>query len=130
MQSFSRVSPNAETVSWKPLLSIVVVLIGWQILWTVIATPLLTMDFDVRLIVSALLVFVIGFVMGIPFPFGLKVAGQSDQRLVALAWGINGIFSVVGSILMLSTALIFGFSIVGWLSIGVYLFVLYISAKL
>ena len=54
-----------------------------------------------RILLGLLLVGVPGFFMGMPFPLGLRLASRLlDDRLPWL-WGINGAFSVVGSVIAL-----------------------------
>jgi hypothetical protein len=37
--------------------------------------------------------------MGMPFPVGLKLVHQNNDLLIPWAWGINGLFSVIGAVL-------------------------------
>jgi len=52
----------------------------------------------------------LSFLMGIPFPSGIRIMGTLSPNLVPWAWGINGCVSVVSSILSLMLALSVGFS--------------------
>jgi len=52
----------------------------------------------------------LSFLMGIPFPSGIRIMGILSPDLVPWAWGINGCVSVVSSILSLMIALSVGFS--------------------
>ena len=52
----------------------------------------------------------LGFPMGIPFPSILRVAGNQYQRNVALLWGVNGAFSVLGSTGAIILSMTSGFS--------------------
>ena len=48
---------------------------------------------------AAVLVFPFGFLMGMPFPLGLRQSAQDENGpAVSALWGINGVASVVGSI--------------------------------
>jgi hypothetical protein len=44
-----------------------------------------------------------------PFPTGLRVVAEEAPGLVPWAWGINGFFTVIGTILALMFAMMFGF---------------------
>lgn len=105
-----RLDTNALTA--RPLLAVLVVLALWLLLWPgvqdlfVSARPLLRI-----LVVSASLL-PLGLVMGMPFPLGLRAVGAADERQVALAWAVNGVMSVVGSVLAVTLAILFGFSTV------------------
>ncbi len=63
-----------------------------------------------RQIVSFLILFPLGFLMGMPFPAGIKfLASRSGDRLIPWVWCVNGCSSVVSSVLVILTALSFGF---------------------
>jgi len=53
----------------------------------------------------------LGFVMGVPFSSSIKLLRELDRKDIPLAWGINGIMSVLGSVLSVVVAMQFGFSI-------------------
>ena len=61
---------------------------------------------------TALLVAPLGFLMGIPFSTSLRLLGLYDPNSIALAWGINGITSVLGSTMAVASAMSAGFSAV------------------
>ena len=50
--------------------------------------------------------------MGIPFAVGLRVVDSLHSRYVAAAWAINGIFTVVGTVIGVTLALRYGFTVV------------------
>jgi len=52
----------------------------------------------------------LSFLMGVPFPSGIRIMGTLSPDLVPWAWGINGCVSVVSSMLSLMIALSVGFS--------------------
>ena len=54
----------------------------------------------------------LGFVMGIPFPTGLRLLKTLDPERVAAVWAVNGAFSVVGSVLAMALAMTAGFTAV------------------
>ena len=54
----------------------------------------------------------VGFLMGMPFPLGLRLLDRHGPEWAALipwVWGINGATSVLGSILAITVAINFGF---------------------
>lgn len=63
------------------------------------------------LMVMALLV-PLGFGMGIPFPTGLREVGTWPGSIVPWAWGVNGVASVLGSMLAMLLGKLFGFQTV------------------
>jgi hypothetical protein len=65
-----------------------------------------------RIVVSMVLVAPLGFALGMPVPLGLRLANAQSTSLAAWAWGINGFFTVVGTVLALILGMMFGFRIV------------------
>jgi MFS family permease len=51
----------------------------------------------------------LGIMLGMPFPTGLRVVAAEAPGLVPWAWGINGFFTVMGTILAVMFAMMFGF---------------------
>ena len=70
-----------------------------------------------RALVSAGLLAPLAFCMGMPFPLALR---ELDEPLVPWAWGINGCASVVSATLATLLAVDFGFSVVLWLALALY----------
>jgi hypothetical protein len=74
-----------------------------------------------RLFVSFGALAPLSFMMGVPFPWGIRTLGTMSPESVPWAWGINGCVSVVTSILSLMLALSVGFSWVLIAGGGAYL---------
>jgi hypothetical protein len=52
-----------------------------------------------------------GFFMGMPFPRGLAMLSKDDRNnIIPVLWGINGLMSVVGSVLSVIISMQFGFT--------------------
>jgi len=51
----------------------------------------------------------LGFLMGQPYPTGLRWLGVARPRWVPLAWAVNGVLSVTGSVLAASAASLWGY---------------------
>ncbi|MDO8685836.1 MAG: hypothetical protein Q7J78_04100 [Clostridiales bacterium] len=70
-----------------------------------------TLDLTGRIIVASLLVMLQGFFMGMPFPRGLKLIGESGRgEIVPIMWGVNGATSVIGSVLSIILSMSIGFT--------------------
>src|SRR5262249_39513376 len=52
----------------------------------------------IRMIVASALMAPLGFFLGMPFPLGILVAQRQPAGAVAWAWGLNGLFTVIGSL--------------------------------
>jgi hypothetical protein len=62
-----------------------------------------------RIAIAMALVAPLGFAMGMPFPSGLRRAGQGPLPPAPFYWGLNGILSVIGSIGTMVVAVNLGF---------------------
>jgi len=91
--------------------------IGITVILYILALPFvfnvyLSYDSTLRFFVAFALIFPLGFLMGIPFPIGLKFTRKEVKNDAAWMWCINGAFSVLGSVLALAVAMSFNFSAV------------------
>jgi hypothetical protein len=72
---------------------------------------------------AVFILFPIGFLMGLPFPIGMRdLLNTSTQR--AYAWSLNGCASILTSILAAQLAIIFGISLLLGCAIAAYLIVI------
>ena len=83
------------------------------------ATPLAIDRFDsattpVRIGVAIAMLVPVGFLMGMPFPIGMKMASLRPQAPTAFLWGINGAMSVCASVLAVLIAMTWGVSTTFW----------------
>ena len=74
----------------------------------------------VRLLFALLFAIALGLPLGTVFPRVLDAAGTHQRDLLAWAWGVNGVASVVGSILAAGLALETGFTGLAWLAVACY----------
>ena len=74
----------------------------------------------VRLLFALLFAIALGLPLGTVFPRVLVAAGTHQRDLLAWAWGVNGVASVVGSILAAGLALETGFTGLAWLAVACY----------
>jgi len=88
-----------------------------MLLLTALVSPIvfrsaLALTLPWRIAIAVAMVAPLGVVLGVPFPLGLRLAAQRSQALVPWAWGINGFFTVLGSICALILGMAFGFRMV------------------
>jgi hypothetical protein len=90
------------------------------LLLPVAADATLAAPLAVRVFVALLFALAVGLPLGTAFPRVLNSAGAHDRNLLAWAWGVNGVASVIGSILAAGLALETGFTGLAWLAIVCY----------
>ncbi len=119
---FSRLwIPTAE-MGWVPLILVVVTILTDVVFLPGRLAALVGMDFGYRLLVSGVLLIPLGFVMGMPFPTGLRALAASpapefpagsdaSDNAVEWAWAMNAAASVMGSVLAMVIAIQFGLTV-------------------
>lgn len=115
---------SSQFIERRPQLATAAVLILsiiWSWLWSPLSAHFIAETVMTRAIVAALSLLPLALCMGVPFPQALKVLGSQDKPQVALAWSINGLMTVVGSILAVALSITDGFSAVLWLGAAAYM---------
>jgi hypothetical protein len=97
---------------WAALAALVILLISAPFWLSRILSLALGLSLGLRLVVTVLLLAPVGFLMGIPFPKGIRSILRPDAQSsqIPWAWAVNGAASVVASVLAALLALTFGFS--------------------
>jgi len=109
-------------MAWMPLVLVIAALVADVFFLPHILTAWVGMKFEYRLVVSGLLLAPLGFVMGMPFPTGLRAlaarpvldvpsGATGADNAVEWAWAMNAAASVLGSILAMVIAIQFGLSV-------------------
>ncbi len=98
---------------WVVVLAVVLVAFAPKL----IVAPLVA-----RYAFSALVVFPLGILLGLPFPSGLRMLRESGggEGLVGDAWAFNGFASVLAGVIAVMIAMTWGFSLVLFLAAGCY----------
>lgn len=105
-------SQAAPAVSAWPLLAILLLIALWLLLWPVLEDQFAASPLLVRILLVTAALLPLGLVMGMPFPLGLQAVAGWGPGQVPLAWSVNGVMSVVGSILAVTLAVLLGYTIV------------------
>jgi hypothetical protein len=99
---------------WLPLIAVVsalaidVGILPW-ILNRLVGSP-----FPLKLLISAFILIPLGFLMGMPFPAGLRALAANPGRngaSIEWAWAMNAASSVLGSVLAIVIAISFGLNV-------------------
>jgi hypothetical protein len=118
----SRVWLPRTNSCWVPLVLVIMTLLADVFFLPDRLAALVGMEFGYRLLVSGVLLIPLGFVMGMPFPTGLRAlaslpaaefpAGQgASDNAVEWAWAMNAAASVLGSVLAMVIAIQFGLTV-------------------
>jgi hypothetical protein len=105
----------------RPLLSAVIVVLVLTVITPVVFRTCLGFGLFFRIAIALLLIAPLGFFLGMPFPLGLRAAMHRSSALGAWAWGVNGFFTVIGTVLALMLGMMVGFRTVLLLACGCYL---------
>ncbi len=84
----------------------------YSLIWPVLFKSFIHLGLLAKLSGAFLLIFPLGFLMGFPFPTGIRLLEKTDKRIIPWAWAINAFSSVVTSILALMLAFWGGYNIV------------------
>jgi hypothetical protein len=75
-----------------------------------IVDALLGSDLAVRIAATTALLAPIGLLLGMAYPLGISILRRFSEGLVPWAWGMNGVMSVVASVLAVYIATQVGFT--------------------
>jgi spermidine synthase len=90
---------------WLPLIVILTALLLYVVTLPGLLNRFVGEAFGIKLVISAVVLVPLGFVMGMPFPTGLRSLGE---RSIEWAWAMNAASSVLGSVLAIVIAIQFG----------------------
>ncbi|MGL4650041.1 MAG: hypothetical protein ACRC1H_11575, partial [Caldilineaceae bacterium] len=83
-----------------------------------------------RVLIAMALIAPLGLLMGMPFPTGLARLSHEDAEIVPWAWGLNGVFSVLGSTLVIIVSMIWNFTAAFALGAVFYTVALFVAPAL
>jgi hypothetical protein len=106
---FSRNFPTSAII--KIIVLLVAYILVYVLLIDVLLAKLFLFDLRTRIVGVVLLLLSPSLLMGMLFPLGLKVAAKISPDFIPYFWGINGITTVLGSVIALFISLAFGFKI-------------------
>jgi len=79
-------------------------------------------DFNMKILVTLITIAPMGLLMGFPFAIGLRKLNESNtENFIPLMWGVNGLFSVLGSVLAVIISMKAGFNATIYLGALIYL---------
>jgi len=121
------IEPSSLTKRWIPLL--LAVLLITSLFTPVLFNNTIHWALPLRISLTLLLLAPLGILLGMPFPTGIKAVSRSSQAFIPWAWGVNGFFTVIGSVTALIAGMIAGFKVVILLAAGCYLLAMLLLPK-
>ncbi|HKR29898.1 MAG TPA: hypothetical protein VJT08_05450 [Terriglobales bacterium] len=124
--------PRVQTL--RPVLLAIVAGVGaYLALLPLILKSLVGVPFLLKLLISGALIVPLGFLMGMPFPTGLRLLDQNSSRhdgMCEWAWAMNASASVLGSVLAMVIAIHFGLNVTLFCGALAYAFAVLLSSGL
>ena len=74
----------------------------------------------IRMTVAAVMILPLGFFLGMPFPLGILAAERDSPAAVAWGWGLNGLFTVIGSLASVILGMSIGFQATLMVAVAIY----------
>jgi hypothetical protein len=132
---FSRRWLRRTEMCWMPLLLVILALVVNIFLLPHFLPAWVGLNLAYRFVISGVLLVPLGFVMGMPFPTGLRALGArsgldvpsgatSADNAVEWAWAMNAAASVLGSVLAMVIAIQFGLTVTLACGVAAYLIAL------
>ena len=118
----SRYSPaRAVSVITAGTISIAVAIVIWLVFARIVQPLTMHQGFVIRIGVVLAGLLPVGVLLGLPFPTAIRAIEQQQPRFIAWAWGVNGVTSVLSSIVAILVAMRLGFSVVVLIASATYL---------
>lgn len=135
---FSRHCLPRSEMGWIPLLLVVMVLLVYLFVLPSRLAAWVGFEFEYRLLISGVLLIPLGFLMGMPFPTGLRALAATPDadfaaptdNAVEWAWAMNAAASVLGSVLAMVIAIQFGLTVTLACGAAAYVLALFVMPAL
>jgi hypothetical protein len=103
---------NSQSLTRKYLPLLLGVLVITSLLTPILFNTTLAWPLILRIILTLLLLAPLGILLGMPFPTGIKTVSTLSTSFIPWAWGVNGFFTVIGSVSALILGMMLGFKVV------------------
>src|SRR5438477_4094166 len=103
-----------------PFMGILAVGLAFVVLYPWLSRLVLALPLGGRILASGVMIFPVGFLRGMPFPLGILEIANQPRGAIAWAWGMNGLFTVVGGLLSVPVSVAFGFNVAILAALGLY----------
>lgn len=103
-----------------PFIGVLASIMLLLLIYTPVTSALLTAPTAIRIMVAMLMIFPVGFFLGMPFPLGILSIRKREDGAIGWVWGINGLFTVLGGLMSVVLSLAFGFRITLFVALAAY----------
>ena len=94
---------------WLPFIGILLSAVFVMLCQAYVFDTLLESRTLIRMLSSVVIIFPLAFFLGMPFPMGIMAIQYKPNGTIAWAWGLNGLFTVVGGVFCSIFSVYFGF---------------------
>ena len=120
---------NSNGLVKKYLPALLVVLLLTSFVTPILFKSTIQWSLPVRVILTLLLIAPMGVLLGIPFPTGIKTVSRTSEAFIPWAWGVNGFFTVIGSVGAVILGMMLGFKMVILLATAFYAIAIFLIPK-
>jgi spermidine synthase len=110
---------------WLPIAIVALAFVVPTVLRELISLP-----HAARLSIAVALIAPVAFLMGIPFPLGIRAIAATGGKHIPWAWAANGCASVVGSVCAVLGAMVWNFSTMLLIAGAIYVFALVLLSRI
>jgi hypothetical protein len=103
---------GSSTLRKKYLPLLLITLIATSLLTPILFKYTIQWNLMARIIMTILLLCPLGIFLGMPFPTGIRAVSGESNSFIPWAWGVNGFFTVIGSVSAVILGMMFGLKIV------------------
>jgi hypothetical protein len=105
-------------------LTITAAILAWLVVTRVVQPLTMHWVLSLRALIVLAALMPVGVLLGFPFPTAVKALERSSPGFIAWAWGVNGVTSVLASIVAIVVAMRKGFTVVVFMAASAYLLAL------
>jgi spermidine synthase len=116
---------------WQlPFLGVLATVLLLLLIYPFVFNFFLASPLFVRILVACVLIFPLGFFLGMPFPLGILTLENLPRGAVAWAWGMNGLFTVMGGLAGVVLSITWGFQVTLLIAAFQYVLAFLVFAKI
>jgi spermidine synthase len=113
-----------------PFVGILVMVLLLLLIYPYVFNFFLASPLFIRILIACVLIFPLGFFLGMPFPLGILSLENQPRGAVAWAWGMNGLFTVIGALAGVVLSITWGFQVTLFIAAFHYTVALFAFARI